>query len=72
MKDDSDLPPPVTRNSSKRELWEELECARQEIDVQQHQVNSAREQASHRERELVLLRYQLQTMRAVLSMQVNP
>lgn len=33
-----DLPKPVTRKSSKAKLWEELECARAEIDQQQELI----------------------------------
>ena len=35
MKDKSDLPPAVTKHSSKAELWEELQASRAEIDHQQ-------------------------------------
>lgn len=38
MKDDR-LPPPVTKKSSREELWEELCAARDEIDQQQRVIN---------------------------------
>ena len=33
------MPPPVTRKSSKKKLWEELECARAKIEQQQITLN---------------------------------
>ena len=38
MKDDR-IPPPVTKKSSRAELWEELCAARAEIDQQQRAIN---------------------------------
>lgn len=39
MKDKDDLPPAVTKHSSKAELWEELQAARAEIDQQQQALS---------------------------------
>ena len=39
MKDKSDLPPAVTKHSSKAELWEELQASRAEIDHQQQALS---------------------------------
>lgn len=61
-----DLPPPVTRKSSKNELWEELECARAEIDQQQHLLNNLRDRVAKAENETRPLRYQIGVIRAVL------
>lgn len=70
MKDESALPPPVTKNSSKQELWEELECVRREVGSQQRELNEARQAISRNANELNLLRYQVTMMRAVLDMDV--
>lgn len=60
-------PPPVTRKSSKDELWEELECARAEIDQQQHTLNDWRDRLARAENETSSLRYQIGVIRAVLA-----
>lgn len=65
-----ELPPPVTKNSSKKELWEELECARAEIDQQQRTVNDWRERVSRLEAEVNGLRYQMSVIRSVLAADV--
>lgn len=39
LKTDPDLPPPVTKSSSKKALWEELEAANSEIHHQQARIN---------------------------------
>jgi hypothetical protein len=44
MTKNHDLPPPVTPRSSKKELWEELCAARDEIDSQQRSLNEARKE----------------------------
>ena len=66
-----DLPPPVTRKSSKGELWEELECARAEIDQQQHTINDWRARVAKAEGEVGALRYQISVIRAVLAWDVQ-
>ena len=63
----SDLPPPVTRKSSKDDLWEELECARAEIDQQQRTLNDWRDRVQNAEGETAALRYQMSVIRAVLA-----
>lgn len=65
-----ELPPSVTKNSSKKELWEELECARAEIDQQQRIVNDWRERVSRLEAEVNGLRYQMSVIRSVLAADV--
>ncbi len=62
-----ELPPPVTRKSSKDDLWEELECARAEIDQQQHVLNDWRDRVAKSEAEVGGLRYQISVIRAVLA-----
>lgn len=63
----SDMPPPVTRKSSKEELWEELECARAEINQQQRTLNDWRDRVANIEGEVSTLRYQINIIRAVLA-----
>lgn len=65
------LPPPVTRNSSKKELWEELECSRQEIDALQRQLNERETASPGAEAELELLRYQLSVIRAAAAVAIK-
>jgi hypothetical protein len=71
VKDVSVLPPPVTRNSSKSELWEELECVRREVDAQQNELIEARQLTARNASELTLLRYQVRAMRAVLDIEAR-
>jgi hypothetical protein len=63
------MPPPVTRNSSKKALWEELECSREEIDTQQRELIEIKNQALKDRNELAMLRYQVKAMRAVLDLE---
>jgi len=62
-----DLPPAVTKKSSKAELWEELECAREETEQQQRILNEWRDRVARAENEAGSLRYQLGVIRAVLA-----
>lgn len=62
-----ELPPPVTKDSSKKNLWEELECARAEIDQQQRIVNDWRDRVARFEAEVNGLRYQMSVIRTVLA-----
>lgn len=71
MKDDSELPPPVTRHSSKADLWEELECVRREVNSQQTEVIAAREAIKRYKNEVELLRYQLRIVRAAIDMEIR-
>lgn len=65
-----ELPPPVTKDSSKKNLWEELECARAEIDQQQRIVNDWRDRVARLEAEVIGLRYQMSVIRTVLAADV--
>lgn len=65
-----ELPPPVTKSSSKKDLWEELECARAEIDQQQCIVNDWRDRVARLEAEVNGLRYQMSVIRSVLAADV--
>lgn len=62
-----DLPPPVTRKSSKEELWDELECARAEIYQQQNTLNEWRDRVARAEQVAGALQYQIGVIRAVLA-----
>lgn len=66
-----ELPPPVTRESSKKALWHELECARAEIEVQQELLNDERVRRQRAEAEVSGLRYQMSMLRAVLAYDVK-
>lgn len=65
-----ELPPPATKNSGKRELWEELEFARAEIDQQQCIMNDWRDRVARLEAEVDGLRYQMSVIRTVLTADV--
>ncbi len=65
-----ELPPPVTKDSSKKNLWEELECARAEIDQQQRIVNDWRDRVARLKAEVIGLRYQMSVIRTVLAADV--
>jgi hypothetical protein len=65
------LPPPVTLNSTKAELWEELKCARNEVDAQQLEIIGLRARADRGDNEVNLLRYQVKAIRAVLDLEVR-
>ncbi len=51
-KHDGELPPPVTRKSSKAELWAEIEAMEDEIDSQQSALNAARDAMRAKDAEL--------------------
>lgn len=42
-----ELPPPVTKNSSKAHLWAEIEAMQQEIEEQQIRINSLTRELEH-------------------------
>ena len=42
-----ELPPPVTKNSSKADLWAEIEAMQQEIEEQQIRINSLTRELEH-------------------------
>jgi hypothetical protein len=58
-KHDSELPPPVTRKSSKADLWSEIEAMQDEIDSQQSALNAARDAAMAKDAELAAMRAKL-------------
>jgi len=60
------VPPPVTRKSSKKHLWEELECARAEIEQQQLALNELRECVSSIDAEAASLRYRFRVILAAM------
>ena len=62
-----DMPHPVTRNSPKKDLWEELECARAEIGQQQETLNTWRDKVAKAEADNSILQYQMSVIRAVLA-----
>lgn len=73
-----DMPAPVTKNSSKKDLWEELEAARNEIDQQQAIIQGLRAENTTLQRnmrelknDLVILNYQVKTARAALSLTIS-
>ena len=37
-----DLPPPITKNSTRNEMWEEIQSLRREIDSQQQDLLESR------------------------------
>lgn len=73
MSDKSDLPPPVTKKSSKADLWEALETCRDEIDRQQDTINELKVQNAcsemrqrSLENELEALRHRVEIARMAL------
>jgi hypothetical protein len=64
----SKLPPPVTKDSSKADLWEEIQALRAEIDSQQEHLNAATKMANQMRDEAVRYSYQLRIIREVLSL----
>lgn len=67
-----DIPKAVTKESSKKKLWEELEASRDEIDQQQNTINTLRERTNILEMDVNSLRYQLNIIRSVLSADIKP
>ena len=58
-KDNGELPPPLTRKSSRAEMWENLEAMGAEIDAQQREVLAAREALKAKDAELADMRAKL-------------
>jgi len=50
--DNGELPPPLTRKSSRAEMWENIQAMEQEIDAQQREVLEAREALKAKDAEL--------------------
>ena len=65
----SKLPPPVTKDSSKRDLWEEIQALRNEVDAQQRQLNEARKKAAEFRSQVEGMSYQMAIIRQTLSME---
>lgn len=63
----SKIPPPVTADSSKSEMWGEIKALRAEVEQQQVEVNYARAQADKYSRRSGSLSYQLDIIKAVLA-----
>lgn len=71
MSKTKDFPPPVTKHSSKRELWEELEAARAEIrQINDEAVRLRREVASYRSTYAVM-NTQLKVIRAAAALELQ-
>lgn len=66
-----DMPPPVTRDSSKVALWEGLTAAREEIDAQQLELDNQARRICKAEADADTLRYQLDIIRSVLKGEVK-
>lgn len=65
MKDE--LPPPVTKDSSKADLWEELQSVLNENRQLQQSLTDLKGRAHAMEVELVTTRYQLSIINSVLA-----
>lgn len=73
-----ELPPPVTKNSSKKDLWDELQAARDEIDAQQAMIHDLKNLYQEQQKKLNIVvsgfeqqAYQLNIIRQVLSAEVS-
>lgn len=71
-----ELPPPVTKNSSKKDLWEELQASRDEINAQQAMINDLRARCQDLQNQINITKagfehqsYQLNIIRQVLSVE---
>ena len=74
-----DLPPPVTKDSPKSDLWEELQAAREEIDTIHGQLKAmARgqremfEEVTAWQRHAAALEWQIEMVRASVNRQFQP
>ena len=63
----SDLPPPVTKNSSRADLWEELEASREEIEAQQRELNALRANCKNLRRDLADAYMRLRVIQAAVT-----
>ena len=66
-----DMPPPVTRKSSKKDLWEELMAVREEVEMQQRELDEQSRRICKAEADACTLRYQLDIIRSVLRGEVT-
>lgn len=74
MSDKYTMPPPVTKKSSKKELWEELQASRDEIESQQIMIRELKDQNKQQQNQINIIQsgfnqqgYQLEIIRKVLS-----
>lgn len=65
----SKLPPPVTKKSSKADLWDEIIALRDEVDAQQSNLNNARDTMNKWKSQMLATEYQLRIIRETLSME---
>ena len=65
-------PRAVTKNSSRKELWDELECVWKEVDQQQNIINDSQIKLGRLKNEIAGLRYQITVIRAALSIEIPP
>ena len=63
--------PPITKDSSAKSMWAEIEAMRDEIEQQQRSVNDMRDALSISSNELMALRYQMTIIRSVLASDVQ-
>ena len=63
-------PPPVKKNSLNKDLWNELICAREEIEKQQRIINDQAMKINADRGAIFALRYQLQIIRSVVAGEV--
>lgn len=64
-----DIPPPVTQDSSKKDLWEEIQALQSEVSSQQAELNATKKQATRLLQEAIFHTYQLDIIRQVMSRQ---
>ena len=72
------LPKPVTKKSTKKDLWEELQASRAEIDHQQDRIKEMMIHCSQLEQKdteyttiIKVLQNQISTVRAAVELRVN-
>ncbi len=63
----SKMPPPITKHSSAKDMWEEIEALREEVSAQQSELNSAKKMAERLMQEASFYSYQLDIIRQVMS-----
>jgi len=65
----SKMPPPITKHSSAKDMWEEIEALREEVAAQQSELNSAKKMLDRLMHESSFCNYQLDIIRQVMSRQ---
>ena len=63
------MPPPVTKDSSKKDLFDEIIALREEVENQQEHLNKSRVMLERFKNENLMLSYQLRCIREVMSME---